>query len=236
MIGLFIGLVEQVARSAWVRQSLGRNEGREWALYAPRSAIGRNELAQIPIFGDAAIAPLHAFIDRRGHEYWLADAGSGAPTFLNGQPIAAAPLVHGSHIQVGNTVLEFLTKGRTSAGGRQYPLSAPTVAQPAPTTPTVAMPAPGNTPTLVATDGPLAGQRYPLTGSLELGRDASGVPLGFDTSASRRHASITPSPSGLALADLGSTNGTYVNGQRVLSATLKPGDLVRIGATTFRVE
>jgi pSer/pThr/pTyr-binding forkhead associated (FHA) protein len=38
------------------------------------------------------------------------------------------------------------------------------------------------------------------------------------------------------LADLGSTNGTYVNGQRVLSATLKPGDLVRIGATTFRVE
>src|SRR5207248_6611411 len=82
-----------------------------WPLYAPRNMIGRNELAQIPIFGDPAVAPVHAFIDRQGHDYWLADGGSGAPTFLNGQPIATAQLANGAHIQVGNTVLQFLLKG-----------------------------------------------------------------------------------------------------------------------------
>jgi len=91
-------------------------------------------------------------------------------------------------------------------------------------------------PALVATDGPLAGQRYPITGLMEIGREAAGLALGFDSSVSRRHASVTPTPTGLILQDLGSTNGTFLNGQRTTSATIKPGDLVKIGGTTFRVE
>jgi pSer/pThr/pTyr-binding forkhead associated (FHA) protein len=265
-IALFIGIVEQMAKQASLRLALGRNEGREFPLFGQRTLIGRNELAQVPIFNDPAVAPVHAYVDRRGPVYWLQDGGSGAPTFLNGQPISAAPLDHGAHIQVGNTVLQFLLKALPRsvapqgayaimpqqgnpmpmhAGGQmlQNPAAAlpsapayqpmPAVPLSQPTTVLQAQPGP---PSLVATDGPLAGQRFAVASPLEIGREGSGLALRFDSSASRRHVTISPGPAGLMLTDLGSTNGTFVNGQRVTSATLKPGDLVRIGATTFRVE
>jgi len=265
-IALFIGIVEQVAKQASLRLALGRNEGRDYPLFGHRTLIGRNELAQVPIFNDPAVAPQHAFVDRRGPIYWVVDGGSGAPTFLNGQPVSAAPLDHGALIQVGNTVLQFLLKNLPMAAMPQaygVPQQAGFAAHPAmqpqpvmqpqmpvmqPASPmayqqvptnqptTVISPQPIATPTLVATDGPLAGQRFPIQGILEVGREAPGLPLRFDSSASRRHASISSGPAGLVVQDLGSTNGTFVNGQRVATATVRPGDLVKIGATTFRIE
>lgn len=254
MIALFIGLVEQLARQAWVRQALGRNEGREWAIYGARTAIGRSETVQIPIFGDLAIAPVHAFIDRRGHEYWLLDAGSGAPTFLNGQPVAAAPLMPGAQIQVGNTMLQFLLRGNAPAPS-YAPIPGPAVAQPMPVpsvpplqpSPMPSMPSPSMPttvmappaaagPALVAVDGPLRGQRFPLVGVLEIGRESTGLPLPFDSGVSRRHATISVAPTGLLLNDLGSTNGSFVNGVRVSTSLLRPGDRVRFGGSEFVVE
>ncbi len=47
--------------------------------------------------------------------------------------------------------------------------------------------------------------------------------------ASRRHAEISGGPDGFTLADLGSTNGTYVNDQRVQKQLLQPGDRIEIG-------
>jgi pSer/pThr/pTyr-binding forkhead associated (FHA) protein len=245
MIALFIGIVEQIARQASLRLALGRNEGRDYPLFGARTLIGRHELAQVPIFNDPAVAPLHAYVDRRGPVYWLLDGGSGAPTFLNGQPVSAAPLDHGAHIQVGNTILQFLLKSlprsMAPAGYTMAPVGAAA---------TGLAPDQSNVPysqstlvqpqravrALVATDGPMVGQRFPLSGLLEIGREATGVSVRFDSSASRRHASITPGPAGLILQDLGSTNGTFLNGQKVTNATIEPGDLVKIGATTFRVE
>jgi hypothetical protein len=51
------------------------------------------------------------------------------------------------------------------------------------------------------------------------------------TDASRRHAEISGSAQGFTLLDLGSTNGTYVNGQRVRECVLQPGDQIEIGAS-----
>jgi pSer/pThr/pTyr-binding forkhead associated (FHA) protein len=90
--------------------------------------------------------------------------------------------------------------------------------------------------TLVAMDGPLMGQRYPLGMPIELGRECQQVPMGFDTSASRKHARIEPAGMFVNVSDLGSTNGTFVNGQRVTNATAKNGDIVKVGATSFRIE
>jgi predicted component of type VI protein secretion system len=54
-----------------------------------------------------------------------------------------------------------------------------------------------------------------------------------DSEASRRHALLRPQPDGsVVLEDLGSTNGTYVNGQRITGpVTLRGGERVRIGDT-----
>lgn len=270
-VGLFIGIVERVTRSAWVRLVLGRNEGREWNVDAPQTYLGRSETAQIPLFGDLNVAPMHACIVKQGGAYILMDGGSPLGTGLNGQRVSQAPLFDGAQIQIGTHTLLFLMKqGSAPAraaealraqsyypGGAAQPHAAPAGAPygqpsaaylPPPSMPTqsgppvsmptqVVSPTPtAGTPTLVATSGPLAGQRFPIVGHLEAGREASGISLGFDAASSRRHAAFAPAAGGVQVTDLGSTNGTFVNGQRVQNATLRPGDEVRIGGTTFRLE
>src|SRR5512140_2178718 len=57
-----------------------------------------------------------------------------------------------------------------------------------------------------------------------------------DPALSRRHAALEPVGGRLRLTDLGSTNGTYVNGVLVLAAFLQGGEELRMGGTTFLVE
>jgi hypothetical protein len=75
---------------------------------------------------------------------------------------------------------------------------------------------------------------HPLT----IGRGAQNdVPLNDDEYASTRHARIEPRRDGVWLDDIGSTNGTFVNGIRVTrERRLAPGDVVRIGETDLRFE
>ncbi|HLX21574.1 MAG TPA: FHA domain-containing protein, partial [Gaiellaceae bacterium] len=58
------------------------------------------------------------------------------------------------------------------------------------------------------------------------------------TFASSQHARFEPRRDGVWVEDVGSTNGTFVNGVRVEGAGRKliPGDVVRIGATDLRFE
>jgi pSer/pThr/pTyr-binding forkhead associated (FHA) protein len=53
---------------------------------------------------------------------------------------------------------------------------------------------------------------------------------------SRRHCEIVQNNGTLRLRDLGSSNGTYVNGKRVLETKLKAGDRLRVGSLTFTVQ
>jgi two-component system response regulator HydG len=57
-----------------------------------------------------------------------------------------------------------------------------------------------------------------------------------DPEVSRRHAALDASRGVLHLSDLGSTNGTFVNGVRVVEAFVGDGDVVRLGDTTLRVD
>lgn len=271
-IALFIGLVERIARSAWLRLELGRNEGREWVLDFPTNVIGRSETATVPLLGDPAIAPQHCAIQKQGDQYWLTDLGSQMGTGLNGQripPNSPMPLVHGSVIGVGSNRLVFLVKNQAApvrpadVGYYGAPSPAPQVPAPAaamsswpppgaPTIgvsamqPTVSMPsaapmqptimaAPAGL-SLLALDGPLAGQRFSVFSTMEIGRESPNIPLAFDGGVSRRHAALAPVPGGLSITDLGSSNGTFVDGQRIQSAVLTPGRTVKFGATTFRLE
>jgi pSer/pThr/pTyr-binding forkhead associated (FHA) protein len=250
MIALFIGLVERLTRSAWLRLNLGRNEGKEWSIDAVQTFIGRDERASIPLMGDPNVAPIHATITRQGHEYILADAGSPMGTGLNGQRVSQAVLVPGSIIQIGNFALQFLVKGTPAPamapeayrapvmpiGGYAPTPLAPTY-QPSTAAKTVAFPAAtaGLSFSVLALDGPVGGQRFPVAAPLEIGREGAGVRLA-DPNASRRHASISPAPTGVVVSDLGSTNGTFLNGQRIATAEAHAGDVVTIGGTNFRVE
>lgn len=72
---------------------------------------------------------------------------------------------------------------------------------------------------------------------LVIGRDEAAALVLVDPSVSRRHARVTCDPSGaIAIEDLGSTNGTAVNGQPVRRAQLRPGDQLEIGMVSMRLE
>ena len=71
-----------------------------------------------------------------------------------------------------------------------------------------------------------------------VGRDVtSGIRLEHDEFVSARHARIEPRPEGAMVDDLGSTNGTFVNGTKVKRAQLaRAGDVIKIGATELQVQ
>ncbi len=75
-------------------------------------------------------------------------------------------------------------------------------------------------------------------GETSIGRSAaSDIVLKSDDYASGRHARLTRHGGLLYVEDVGSTNGTFVNGRKTVGATpLRHGDTVRIGSTTFRYE
>jgi len=79
--------------------------------------------------------------------------------------------------------------------------------------------------------GPDAGQRFVLDPGavLVLGRDSRCDIALANVTVSRRHAEIRPHPQGFEVADVGSLNGTYRNGQPVDTAVLCHGDELAIG-------
>ena len=83
----------------------------------------------------------------------------------------------------------------------------------------------------VMRSGPTPGVIFPLEGDqLIIGRDAVNAVAINDAEVSRKHARLTFQGGKYVLEDLGSTNGTFVNGQRLTSATvLKAGDVVSLG-------
>jgi hypothetical protein len=73
---------------------------------------------------------------------------------------------------------------------------------------------------------------------ITLGRGSQNdIGLGDDSYASARHARVEPRRDGIWIEDLGSSNGTYVNGSKLTRARkLAPGDVVRVGQTDLRFD
>jgi FHA domain len=91
-------------------------------------------------------------------------------------------------------------------------------------------------PALVVRGGPSAGERIEVAGETELGR-ASSPGLQEDAEISRQHAVVRSGAEGLEIEDAGSSNGTFVNEERITGARkLSHGDRVRIGQTILEVD
>jgi len=83
------------------------------------------------------------------------------------------------------------------------------------------------------------GEQHGLNSApLTIGRGGSNdLVVDGDEFASTRHARVAPRGDGVWVEDLGSTNGTYVNGMKLTRPRrLEPGDVVRVGETELRFE
>jgi predicted component of type VI protein secretion system len=89
---------------------------------------------------------------------------------------------------------------------------------------------------LIVRSGPRAGERIELVGELVVGRENADVTVG-DEEVSRRHLAVRPHEDGVELEDLGSTNGTFVDGAR-LSAVVVVSSSARVilGETELEIE
>lgn len=80
--------------------------------------------------------------------------------------------------------------------------------------------------------GPMANQTLQLSDEVTtIGSVAGNTVVLADPAVSRKHAGIRKVEGAYELADLGSTNGVYVNGHKVPKKTLEPGDIIRVGNT-----
>jgi predicted component of type VI protein secretion system len=86
---------------------------------------------------------------------------------------------------------------------------------------------------MIVRSGPNPGTVFDLMKEVTLiGRDVTNEVVVGDAEVSRQHARLTRTPGGYVLEDLGSTNGTFVNGERLMAPrVLNPGDLVAFGET-----
>ena len=87
---------------------------------------------------------------------------------------------------------------------------------------------------LISTEGD---QQFELRAGVPLvvGRAPnSDIPI-FDPTISRRHAELTCDAGGLQVRDLGSSNGTYLNGAQIQTGKVTPGDIVTFGKVAFRL-
>lgn len=89
---------------------------------------------------------------------------------------------------------------------------------------------------VVVTVGPQAGRRLELTADVVIGRQHADLVL-EDPEVSRHHAVLRRSGGSILIEDLGSTNGTFVNRERIREPmTVRSGDEIRVGQTTLEIE
>ncbi|HEX8435903.1 FHA domain-containing protein [Archangium sp.] len=93
-------------------------------------------------------------------------------------------------------------------------------------------------PVLKGLTGPWANQKFPVKGKLVVGRQAPATVLLEDDSVSRKHAEVEATPQGVVLRDLGSANGTLLNGEPVgpQEVVLQPGDIITFGMVELVLE
>lgn len=107
-LGLFLALVEQALRRAWIQVLSGRQEGRLYLLPHRRNRLGLDERAEVGIFGDPAVARQHAEIEVTPQGYQLRHLAAKGSSRINGKPVTStAPLRDGDRIELGQTVLLF---------------------------------------------------------------------------------------------------------------------------------
>jgi len=84
--------------------------------------------------------------------------------------------------------------------------------------------------------GPAEGESLPVEAEVIIGREGADLTIS-DTQLSRHHASVRPVAGGVVVEDLGSTNGTFVNGRRISEpVTLTAGATLRLGNSEIVVE
>jgi ABC transport system ATP-binding/permease protein len=209
------------------------------------------------VLDDALVSGTHAQILPREDGWVIQDLGSTNGTLVDGRLVYEAPLRPGAEISLGNTrMVLFIGLAEGTADQRTGQTATPQLeiawlldeelvelgGSPDRTRSTadvidqdLRLP-PGVSAVVEVVAGQDVGKVFRFTrGNITIGRHLGEIPLS-DLEASRRHAVIELfGREMIFLRDLGSTNGTYHNGQRVDVARLRNGDTVGVGRSVLKL-
>jgi len=175
----------------------GAEIGRMFDLHTPLE-VGRDPTSDIPLVDDEQVSWRHARLSPTGDGIRIDDLGSRNGTYVDGARVTVPVVVSpGTRFQVGETTFVARTTAATEPAAFVVDIVA----------------------------GPDAGREVELVGTLILGRDPSvGLALASDTQVSRLHARLALEDGEVSIEDLGSRNGTFVNGSLLPSGRIKLRD------------
>ncbi len=214
-------------------------------------SIGRDPQSDI-VLSDSRVSWRHAVIRMDGPGWVFEDSGSTNGTFSGHQRVQRIPVTGPLTLRLGHPDDGVVLTCSVAAPAQRPAIPAQRPAVGPPGMPAVS-PAggPGPMPPGGAGAQPpgggiwqsrLSGERMPSavlrlpSTLLRIGRANDNQVVVPDLSVSRYHAELRRDPrGGYVIVDLGSHNGTFVNGQRVVSAPVTERDIVVIGPATFRL-
>lgn len=174
------------------------------------------------------VAPVHCELQLAGGILSVRVPDPSHPVSINGKTVQGVMAVRGGdQIGVAGVIAKVVAVDRAAgvASGDSAALDADTGA----TRMRMAVPKY----VLRGVSGPAFGKTYPIPTAQVIGRsDECNIAIAADE-ISRRHCQVKPVKDGLAVEDLGSANGTFINGQRVQNGLLKPGDELRLDTIRF---
>ena len=109
-VGVMIGVVELLARDAWLRMVAGPLAGKEFLIFKNPMNVGASPKSDIYLFNDAGVAPQHAIIRTTGDTYEIEAVSQANPVNINGRAVRRSRLRHGDQIGLGRTVFVFQRK------------------------------------------------------------------------------------------------------------------------------
>jgi len=185
-----------------------------FALKSDEALVGRDSSLAVAIPLDG-VSRQHARIHWDGRAYWLEDLKSTNGTLLNGQRIVRDRLRHLDVITLGKTAeLVFVLRAVAQGLVRQQ----------------------GIVRASLTPDSPDTIPHEIAVGEVTLGRSPACNLVAEGGAVSKVHARIERTIDQLVLTDLGSSNGTFVNGAKVMTALLKDGDVILLGGVeAYRV-
>ncbi|MBC2901874.1 FHA domain-containing protein [Streptomyces sp. PSKA01] len=237
--------------------------GQTWTLDPSRTyTLGRDPQGDI-VLDDARVSWRHATISWSGRSWAIEDHGSTNGTFVQGQRIHQMEIGPGSSVHLGNATdgprlnltaaavaqpqqQPYAAQGANPGWAQQAPQQqAPGAGwqqpqQAAPNIPQQQGPGVGaGAPPVYGDRSPTTFHQFAIGRVMRIGRALENELVVSDLQVSRHHAEFHSTPDGrMEIRDLGSHNGTYVNGQPIPkggSQLLGPADIVGVGHSTFRI-
>ena len=182
------------------------------------------------------VQPIHASLlhDRRGLTLVVREGAQG--THVNARPVREKAILRvGDLVSIGHVLIAIKPDSDQYVSSRLPPKSSSDDAMSEPNTDTRYRMAPPKA-VLRGVSGPYFGKVIPISGRLTIGRGNDCDLVLDEPEMSRRHAMVEATPAGIWLRDLGSANGTYVNGVQVRDAVLFTGDQLAFDRNRFLIE